>query len=480
MDRSWLLLIAAACGETGLGPADATPEEGADATLDAGALPDAEAPLDAAPEDAGGDAGVPRDPLRVLFIGNSYTQANELPAVVAALSRDADSPWQITVERHTPPGQTWFGHDVDPVVTELIARGWDFVVLQDQSQQPWSTFGVTSALVSLDGKIRAAGAETVLYMTWARDLDGATGFRMNADVNRYYEEHAEAVGARVAPVGRAWERALRDPGIMLHVSDGSHPNNEGTYLAAVVIYATMTGEDPAGLGLGDLPVTSEDAESLKRVAAETFADRARPAPPLLGSWPLAADGPSSDLLPSDDLVLGDMPGPGGAPATGTRFGPGRHALALYFPAIDPPAATIAFYAHREAWSLSATVTEDLLTLPYNHRVWQTGDTLYGQVSIQGSPALPELACTVGALTPGWHHFALTHDGAISTLWVDGSSTATAAIAGDLGVTAASRGLFIGASEAVITNVGSINAFTGGLSRITLHAGALTADEIRDL
>ena len=41
-----------------------------------------------------------------------------------------------------------------------------------------------------------------------------------------------------------------DPGNLfydLYSSDGNHPSLSGSYLAAVVIYATITGNDPVGL-----------------------------------------------------------------------------------------------------------------------------------------------------------------------------------------------------------------------------------------
>src|SRR5258705_7247834 len=99
----------------------------------------------------GPDATVPH--RRVLFIGNSYTYVNDLPGVVAALSREPQSPAWIDVDSHTPGGATWDDHDADPAVDDLIAQGWDVVVLQDQSQEPWLRAAAPPALISLDAKI---------------------------------------------------------------------------------------------------------------------------------------------------------------------------------------------------------------------------------------------------------------------------------------------------------------------------------------
>ena len=73
----------------------------------------------------------------------------------------------------------------------------------------------------------------------------------------------------VAPVGRAWERALRDPAMTLHDPDGSHPSPAGTYLAACVLYATLTGESPVGLDDGGLGLAPASIARLQQVAWDT-------------------------------------------------------------------------------------------------------------------------------------------------------------------------------------------------------------------
>jgi hypothetical protein len=61
----------------------------------------------------------------------------------------------------------------------------------------------------------------------------------------------------VAPVGLAWKLAReRIPGVSLYATDGSHPSRIGSYLAACVIYSTLTGELCKGLRN---VVMSEDA-----------------------------------------------------------------------------------------------------------------------------------------------------------------------------------------------------------------------------
>jgi hypothetical protein len=235
--------------------------------------------------------------LRVLFIGNSYTAGNGLPDLLAKLGQDILSPVSFSVAQHTPDGATWEDHDADPAVGRLIQRRWDYVVLQDQSEQPWLHRGaIKPALLSLDAKIQRSGAKSRLFMTWARRASAQktpTRLVMNEAVNHYYERHAGAVGALVTPVGRAWERALRDPTVSLHAADGSHPNPRGTYLAACVFYATFTQRSPIGLGSGGLPLSARERTQLQQVAWDTHLARQTELEKLGGvsaKRPLRADG----------------------------------------------------------------------------------------------------------------------------------------------------------------------------------------------
>ena len=71
---------------------------------------------------------------------------------------------------------------------------------------------------------------------------------------------------RVSPAGLAWQDARRRwPDLDLYFTDGSHPNEAGSYLAACVLYATLTGKDPRGAApLASL--TPELAARLQQVA----------------------------------------------------------------------------------------------------------------------------------------------------------------------------------------------------------------------
>ncbi len=381
------------------------------------------------------DAGTPDTKLpravRVLFIGNSYTSTNSLPKVLESLARAKQSPVRFTTAHHTPGGATWENHDVNPAVTQLIGQGWDYVVLQDQSQQPGVITDVKKAFLSLDSKIRKTGARTVLFMTWARKLAPPSAFVWNASISRYYEVHAQQVGAIVAPVGRAWERALRDAAVVLHASDGSHPGTKGTLLAAYVFYATLTGESPVGLGTGGLSVSSQEAGKLQKVAAATIAARRPPALPLIGSWPLTASATGNDLIPGPGVTLGDTAGPGALPKSATRFGNGKTAIAVV-PGPPPRTLKVSFHAHRADWNKPTTAGSEYLLTGPAFTIRHSAHSLYFHISPVGSaPAPAAMTHDARKLGSGWHHFMMSHDGATWSVQIDGALVGSKKVSGRL-------------------------------------------------
>ena len=211
--------------------------------------------------------------LRVLFIGNSYTSVNDLPGTFARLAASGGHP--VETGMVAPGGASLADEVASPdVATALAGTRWGAVVLQEQSQLPASAQADTQmipAVVSLVGTIRADGAIPYLLETWAhRDgwpENGQDRARMQAAIDGAYARSAERSGSFVVPVGEAWQRALvAAPKVALWRDDGSHPSPAGTYLAACVLYRTMTHASPLGLSdTGGLDVAT--AAQLQQVAA---------------------------------------------------------------------------------------------------------------------------------------------------------------------------------------------------------------------
>jgi hypothetical protein len=216
------------------------------------------------------DAAKPTDTVRILFVGNSYTYVNNLPAMLAALSRSGRRP--IRHDHVTKGGFTLEKHvDSGAVAKKIKASDWDYVVLQEQSQLPLVNPRAMHASVRrLHKLIDDSGAQMVFFLTWAREHRPS----MQEGLNKAYLDIAGQLDATVAPVGMAWAQALAaDPELKLHSPDKSHPSQAGTYLSACVFYAVIHGQSPVGLPGTCARLTDRQARPLQQVAWQVVQQR---------------------------------------------------------------------------------------------------------------------------------------------------------------------------------------------------------------
>lgn len=204
-------------------------------------------------------------PVRVLFIGNSLTNANDLPAIVCALARSAGR--QAICESVATPDYGLEEHWNDGEARRAIARGWDVVVLQQgPSALPESRRLLIAYARRFDAEIKKAGARTAFYMVWpsrARRGDFA-------GVSQSYRAAAKEVQGQLMPAGDAWRAAWAvDAGLPLYGPDGFHPSPIGSYLAALVIYEQIFAAPPP---LAPVPAAAQPfADLLRRIAREAVA-----------------------------------------------------------------------------------------------------------------------------------------------------------------------------------------------------------------
>jgi len=182
----------------------------------------------------------------VLFIGNSLTEANDLPQRVAELSRDAGA--AVEVSALVAPGFSLEDHlATGQAASRIQSRCWSMVVLQQgPSTLPESRAALIRDAQRLATLARAVGARAALLMVWP--LPG----QRQVDVAASYRAAAQATDSLLLPAGEAWQAALaRDPSLTMTVSDGFHPTALGTYLAALTIHCTVNRRLPAAVLAAD-------------------------------------------------------------------------------------------------------------------------------------------------------------------------------------------------------------------------------------
>ena len=184
---------------------------------------------------------------KVLFVGNSYTYYWNLPQNVHLMAEDQGI--DLETFQSTAGGSKWSQHYKGQrglkTLEKIQSGGFDIVVLQNHSK---STIDYPDSLMHygqlLAKKIRNSGAQPMLYMTWSREWDPF----MIKTIKEKYVELGEIINAPVAPVGLAFDMALKmRSDLDLYAPDGSHQSTTGTYLASCVFYSMLTGLSPVGI-----------------------------------------------------------------------------------------------------------------------------------------------------------------------------------------------------------------------------------------
>jgi hypothetical protein len=276
--------------------ADATPGP----AIDASTTPDVLAPLLPA--------------KRTLFVGNSFTYFNELPASYRTLATAFDPKREPPViDGVTYGGWTLTAHLADARGTGTYPRlstilgpdagvvSWSWVVLQEQSQipsfdasNPTRQQSIASA-VSLSDLAAAAGATTLLFMTWGYATSDYVSMQTKLETG--YRDMAKAIATaghavKIAPIGPAfriiYERevmlghdplAAGSPFIQLYDADHIHPAAKGSYLGACVVTATIEDADPTTFTADIAGIDAATKLELQKVARDAVAaEKLRPPP----------------------------------------------------------------------------------------------------------------------------------------------------------------------------------------------------------
>ena len=197
--------------------------------------------------------GLQAAPQRILFVGNSYLYYNDslhnhVKRMVEVLQPELKG--KLTYKSSTIGGARLSHHPIDHLLAHEnigVDEPFEVVLLQGGSFEPISDKNRRAFLASaktFSDKIKKAGAKPVFYMTHDyvpphRRADGD----YTQVIAQTYAQAGKQNKALVIPVGLAFAESYKQrPELSLHMSfDGSHPNINGTYLAACVVYLSLYG-----------------------------------------------------------------------------------------------------------------------------------------------------------------------------------------------------------------------------------------------
>ena len=208
---------------------------------------------------------------RVLFVGNSLTQVNDVPAMVRSLAAAAGLDWFVDVQLSGGASlQDQWGRG--QVQTKIRGGHWDAVVLQQgPSSLAESRSNLREWATTYDGLVRQSGGRSALYMVWPE----LSRFAWFDRVRDSYALAARDVDGWFLPAGEAWRAAWEeDAELQLYGGDGFHPTVAGSWAAALTIFGGLSGHSLAGLPApaGMAPATADRLRGAAAAALDQYGD----------------------------------------------------------------------------------------------------------------------------------------------------------------------------------------------------------------
>lgn len=178
--------------------------------------------------------------LQVLFLGNSLTAGNDVPAIVQALAQLQGV--RVNYDTRAPGGYALEDHFRDGAQLMLQQKHYDVLIMQQgPSTLAENQIFLRDWAVIWGNEARRFNTRPALFMVWPTNGQ-SNGFAL---VSQSYRNAALASDAAIFPAGEAWAEVVRlDPSIQLYADD-LHGTQSGSYLAAMVIARGLVALDPA-------------------------------------------------------------------------------------------------------------------------------------------------------------------------------------------------------------------------------------------
>lgn len=245
-----------------------------------------------------GMAAEPSTVKKVLIIGNSFTFWNGSPTILKELAYTDGSlyikPYVLT--RGSQTLGNWLVNDNSGGLGEDIISwggidlgGYDYAIIQDQSQNPAKfaqegSVSISDECKALVDRIHASSpaCQVLLEQTWAYSASSYGGYTDYATFDELLWKGtvamAEAAGTWVSPIGLAF-RYVREnySSIKLLAYEDKHPSYAGSYLKSCVNCLMMTGKkfgETVSDGLLDAQTAAALRTAAEKVVLEDFYGKA--------------------------------------------------------------------------------------------------------------------------------------------------------------------------------------------------------------
>ena len=193
-------------------------------------------------------APAPEYPRNIVFLGNAIIGENggveiHLQKMVAEIDSLPDIEVGTAYKAYSSVGKMW-----TQAKNEYDIEDIDCVVVFETFQNIWEGGAGKSDFFAnirrIESQAKDVGAETIMLMGWGHGEYGV----YTQDIADTHNEIAEELGIKVAPVGLAFDAVLNErPDYDLFTDKNIFLTWRATYLATMVLYATIYEENPAGL-----------------------------------------------------------------------------------------------------------------------------------------------------------------------------------------------------------------------------------------
>lgn len=219
-----------------------------------------------------------RPAQRILFLGHSLTYYNEMPIMVAKMADSADSPIRYDITMNAFPNASLKDHWNNHKTRELLSRdGWDRVIVQPE--RSYRRQDSDSSLHLHGSKLLVGTAEQPPAIiiswqpseSWYRNLNYSKP--RSDDFNILQEslrDLATATGADVIDIASVWDRVRAEELPFSLYKDENHPSLEGSYLAALVVYAALSHGDVTAVTYVPWRMSGSDAALLRQLVAKSL------------------------------------------------------------------------------------------------------------------------------------------------------------------------------------------------------------------
>jgi hypothetical protein len=217
-------------------------------------------------------------PVRpMLFIGNSRTYYNDIPAMLRKTADSAHAKDRFDIVTRALPAGTLQLSWNDPETRRLLKQPWHDVVVQAESNAQSSAQATTQFFDYGERLIREAqgtGGMPTLIVNWVYGEELFKGKEPGMRAWYYgriqsdYARLSGVTGARLVNVAQVWERVHDAAPELPLYQDGNHPTLQGSYLSALTLYAHLSATDGANVTYVPNGMSAAEAAIIRRAVGE--------------------------------------------------------------------------------------------------------------------------------------------------------------------------------------------------------------------